>query len=387
MKKFRESLPHVAVLLRCTWITNRELIKGLLEYTRIEEPWTLSISTCHYDEPGEIDFDAIHCAGIVTDKPTPSILDYARRRRVPIITVLQEGQVSPEVIANVTCDNASVAKLAATHLMNAGFRHFAYVANRSCATWSKVRLVAFREALAEHGFLVTAFELGVNGGLDAFLAKLPKPCGLLVANDKRAVDVLRVAAESNIAIPDEIAVVSVDNDGILCETTRPTLSSIPWDTEKTGYEMARLLDEAIAKRRRKTPFTTVMYHGTTVVTRRSSAHVRSADALVRKCLDLMELNFAADISVTILARRLSVSRRTLERRFLVGTGKSVASALLGIRMAKAENLIRTTDKSLADIASLCGFCDASHLVKTFKRRSGVTPSSLRSEQSSERNKR
>ena len=106
MKKFRESLPHVAVLLRCTWITNRELIKGLLEYTRIEEPWTLSISTCHYDDPGEIDFDAIHCAGIVTDKPGPSILDYARRRHVPIITVLQKGQVSPEVIANVTCDKA-----------------------------------------------------------------------------------------------------------------------------------------------------------------------------------------------------------------------------------------------------------------------------------------
>ena len=380
MKKFRESLPHVAVLLRCTWITNRELIKGLLEYTRIEEPWTLSISTCHYDDPGEIDFDAIHCAGIVTDKPGPSILDYARRRHVPIITVLQKGQVSPEVIANVTCDNASVAKLAATHLVNAGLKHFAYVANRSCSAWSTARLVAFREALAEHGFEVSAFEFGVNDGLADFLDKLPKPCGLLAANDKRAVDVLRVAAEAGIAIPDGIAVVSVDNDGILCETTRPTLSSIPWDTEKTGYEMARILDEAVSKRRRKIPFTTVMYHGTTVVTRRSSAYVRSADALVRKCLDLMELNFASDISVTFLARRLSVSRRTLERRFLVGTGKSVASALLGIRMAKAENLIRTTDKSLADIASLCGFCDASHLVKTFKRRSGVTPSSLRSEQ-------
>ena len=379
MKTIRESLPHVAVLLRSSSITNRQLIKGMLEYTRIEEPWLLTIEMCHCDEPGEIDLDAIHCAGIVTDRPNTLILGYARRHRIPVITVLQDGQISPEVIANVTCDDASVANLAATHLVNAGFKNFAYVVNRSCAKWSKDRLEAFRDALAEKGFSVDAFESGATEGLTDFLEKLPKPCGLLVANDKRAVNVLRVASEAGIAIPDEIAVVSVDNDGILCETTRPTLSSIPWDTEKTGYETARILNESISKQRRKIQFQTIKYHGTTVVTRRSSAHVRSADALVRKCLDLMELNFASDISVNTLAKHLSVSRRTLERRFLAGTGESVAATLLGIRMAKAENIIRTTTKPLGEIAALCGFCDASHLVKTFKRRIGVTPSSLRSE--------
>ena len=378
MKKIRDSLPQVAVLLRSSCITNRELIKGMLEYTRIEEPWMLTIEMCHCDEPGEIDLEALHCAGIVTDRPNHKILEYARRHRTPVVTVLQEDQVSPEVIANVTCDDTSVAKLAATHLVNAGFRHFAYVGNRTCAAWSKARLGAFRDILAEQGFTVDSFELGANDGLADFLRQLPRPCGLLAANDMRAVEVLRTALEANVAIPDEIAVVSVDNDGILCETSRPTLSSIPWDTEKTGYEAARLLDEALSNRRRNIPFQTVMYHGTTVVTRRSSAHVRSTDALVRKCLDLMELNFSSDISVNAMARHLSVSRRTLERRFLAGTSKSVAAALLGIRMTKAENLIRTTGRPLGEIAVLCGFCDASHLVKTFKRRMGVTPSSLRS---------
>ncbi len=386
MKRIRQSLPHVAVLLRSSFITNRELIKGMLEYTRIEEPWMLSIEMCHCDEPGEIDLDAIHCAGIVTDRPSPLVLAYARQHRIPVITVLQDGQVSPEVIANVTCDDASVARLAATHLVNGGFKNFAYVVNRSCAKWSRDRLEAFRDALAEHGFSVDAYELGVNDGLSDFLVKLPKPCGLFVANDKRATDVLRIAFEANIAIPDEISVVSVDNDSILCETARPTLSSIPWDTEKTGYEAARLLDEAISKQRRKVRFQTIKYHGTTVVTRRSSAHVRSADALVRRCLILMELNFASEISVDTLARLLSVSRRTLERRFFTSTGESVAAALLGIRMAKAENLIKTTVKPLGEIAKLCGFCDASHLVKTFKRRTGMTPASLRSERSSERSR-
>ena len=385
MEKIRESLPHVAVLLRSSCITNRELIRGMLEYTRIEEPWMLSIEMCHCDEPGEIDLDAIHCAGIVTDRPNPSILDYARQHRVPVITVLQDGQISPEVIANVTCDDASVAKLAAKHLVNAGFEHFAYVVNRSCARWSKERLDAFRHELAEQGFSVDAYELGTNDGLAEFLGQLPKPCGILVANDKRAIDVLRIAFEANITIPDEIAVVSVDNDCILCETARPTLSSIPWDTEKTGYEAARILDAAISTRRRKVPFQTVMYHGMTVVARRSSAHVRSSDALVRRCLILMELNVASNLSVNALAQHLSISRRTLERRFLAGTGESVAAALLRIRMTKAENLIRTTTKSLGDIAKLCGFCDASHLVNTFKRRIGVTPSSLRSERSPGRN--
>ncbi len=379
MKTIRETLPQVAVLLRTSFITNRELIKGMLEYTRIEEPWMLSIEMCHCDEPGEIDLEAIRCAGIVTDRPNPSILDYAHRHRVPIVTVLQNGRVSPEVIANVTCDDTSVARLAATHLVDAGFTNFAYVVNRSCAKWSTDRLAAFREALAVHGFSADAFELGVNDGLADFLVKLPKPCGVFVANDKRAIDVLRIAYDSNIAIPDEIAVISVDNDDIVCETARPTLSSIPWDTEKTGYEAARLLDEAISKRKRNMRFQTVMYHGKTVVARHSSAHVRSADALVRKCLILMELNFAADISVDMLAKHLAISRRTLERRFLAGTGESIAASLLGIRMAKATNLIRTTSKPLVEIADLCGFCDASHLVKTFKRRTGATPSSLRSE--------
>lgn len=378
MKTIRETLPQVAVLLRTSFITNRELIKGMLEYTRIEEPWMLSIEMCHCDEPGEIDLEAIRCAGIVTDRPNPSILDYAHRHRVPIVTVLQNGQVSPEVIANVTCDDTSVARLAATHLVDAGFRNFAYVVNRSCAKWSADRLAAFRKALAEHGFSADAFERGGNDGLADFLVQLPKPCGVFVANDKRAIDVLRLAYDANIAIPDEIAVISVDNDDIVCETARPTLSSIPWDTEKTGYEAARLLDEAISKRKRNMRFQTVMYHGTTVVARRSSAHLHSADALVRKCLILMELNFSTDISVDMLAKHLNVSRRTLERRFLLGTGESIAASLLGIRMAKATNLIKTTGKPLDEIADLCGFCDASHLVKTFKRRTGATPSSLRS---------
>ncbi len=377
MKEIRESLPHVAVLLECAYVTNRELLKGFLEYTRMEEPWTLTIKTGRADEPGEIDFDAIRCAGIVTDNPDAAILSYARRRRVPVVTVLQDRRVTKDVVADVTCDNASVARLAADHLAGPGLRRFAYVGERSGAAWSQARSEAFHKALIAKGFSSEAYDPAAHGDLGAFLSSLKKPCGVFVANDTRAVDVIRAASESGITIPDELAVVSVDNDEILCETARPAISSIPWDTVETGRTAAKLLAEAILSRKRPAPFRTVFYSGTTVVARRSSAYVRVSDALARRCLGLMELNYASSLSVDDLAKRLFVSRRTLERRFLAATGKSVASALLSLRMAKAASLIRTTDQPLGEIAALCGFCDASHLVKTFKRHAGVKPSSLR----------
>ena len=281
MKKIRNSLPHVAVLLKSAYLTNRELLKGLLKYTRIEEPWTLTIKTGRADEPREIDFEAIRCAGIVADQPDEAILGYAHRRHIPVITILQDKQVSTDVVADVTCDNASVARLAADHLVATGFTHFAYVGERADAAWSRARYKAFRDALRERGVTDVADEPEGSARLADFLANLQKPCGLFVANDTRAVDVLRAAAEVDVSIPDEIGLVSVDNDDILCETSLPALSSIPWDTEKTGYEMARFLNEAIASSKRRQTFRTIYYRATAVVSRQSSAHILSSDALVR----------------------------------------------------------------------------------------------------------
>ena len=182
---------------------------------------------------------------------------------------------------------------------------------------------------------------------------------------------------AGLAVPDDIAILGVDDDEVICETATPALSSIPLSMEDAGFRAAELLDRVLATRRRPRRATDIIVTGTQVVARRSTARDAVADALVRRCRALMEANVGRPFNVADLVASLGVSRRTLETRFRAATGRSLNAEITDLRIRRAKTMLAKSSMPQAAIATACGFCDASHLNVIFRRHCGAPPSAFR----------
>lgn len=376
MTEIRQNKPRVAVLIEAVYYTSRSFLQGFLEYTRIYEPWTVTLRTGRGDERPSLETDAY--VGLVAERPTEDVRQYAARHAVPVITIIQGQKFPqpcpfPQVIANVNCNDSAVAQRAGEYLLAEKFDKFAYVGMDMDLPWSRRRGEVFARTVAPVG----ETRIFAGGSLADFLRSLPAGTGLFVASDPRAQEVLEVAKDAGVAVPDDVAVISVDNEELLCETASPPLTSIAWNTHALGYESARLLHAAIGRPLMSVPYREIFIEPSEVVVRKSTRRAHFSDAVIRRCLELMELNLSEKVSVAQLAKGVCLSRRVLERRFNDVVGKSPGVVLLDLRLARAEELLKRTSMPLAAIAERCGFYDASHLSNVFRRKKGVNPSSLR----------
>ena len=282
-------------------------------------------------------------------------------------------------------DAASVARLAAEHFLARGFAHYAFVGHDQAPPWSAARLAAFRRELAARGLACEAYP-GVPAGkrddlafrlrhLAAWLAARPRPLAVFAAFDARAREVLDACHAAGLGVPEDVAVLGVDDDPLMCEATLPSLSSVALDGEAAGHAAAAALDAALRGRpgaRRR-----IVLGGVRVEARGSTARFIGRDPLVAKVRALVAARLRDRLPVSELARELGVSHRTVEERFRAETGVPVGEAILRERLARAKDLLRTTALPCEEIAAACGICDASHLAHLFRRRFGAPPSAFR----------
>lgn len=385
--------PQVALLLSPSHFSNRQILHGILRYVQSHAPWSLDVRLGRDDEPARFDEASWKFAGVVADRLQPDLVRLARRHRTPLVLLHDVGAGLPRVAARIVCDNESVARAAAEHLIGRGFTRFAYVGAHGGQKWSVERSAAFAGELARHGFSCAVYPgSGSEGGgadgdsgsepaLGRWLKALEKPVAVFAAYDLRALGVLASCEGAGVAVPDEVAVLGVDNDVVLCETSAPSLSSVALTHEEAGYAAAAALEEAMsADGRRRAAVRRerlVTFCAKTVVARRSTACDDVTDALVRRCRALVEANVASRFGVADLARSLHVSRRTLETRFRAATGRSPGEEIAAQRVARAKTLLAHRSMSQAQIAAACGFTDASHMNVVFRRRCGAPPSAFR----------
>ena len=375
-------MPHVAVLLASPYTTHTQFLRGILGFTQINTPWTLDVRMERADEPTSFSAADWNYSGLITNRMPPDVAALVKRHRTP--TIMLNGK-SPGIrlVAAVSCDNADVAEMAAEFLTGKGFRNFAYVGELKGAEWSEERQAAFREAVHSRGFGCKVYRhnaahgTGDMANLQEWLSALPKPTAVFAANDSRARNVMDACARAGITIPSEIAVLGVDNDTVLCDTAHPPLSSIAMTTEQAGFRAAELLNSVISKGRRGIADISIQYKGMSVVERRTTAHDFTRDDLVRRCMELIEANIGKSFLVSDLAKSLGVSRRTLEVRVRVSTGRSISEEIGARRIQHAKSLLSQTGMTQAQIATACGFFDASHMNTVFHRLCGAKPSSFR----------
>ena len=277
-------------------------------------------------------------------------------------------------------DSVDVVKKAARELLSRDFGAYGYVHYRTRREWSIEREAIFRQELSARGKTVMTFDswnhpkdedsAAFARRLDAFVASLPKPCGVLAANDEMAVHVLRAATRSGIAVPEEMAVMGVDNDELVCENTVPTLSSVAPDFVRSGRLAAGLL----ARRFRKPDLEpVVLSFGLTPLERRHSTRkTERVDIRAVRAVEYVRQHACDGISAADVVREMGLKVRTAELRFREVAKRSIRDEIIAVRVARAKELLKDRRLNVNDIYFKCGYKDCRSLRAVFTKATGMS---------------
>ncbi len=374
MQKLIKKIPHVAIYLSLHIKTNRELLQGFLQYARLHGPWSIRI----YETPDAINIDEQPFTGAFGTFAGSSILRRFSSKRIPMVITDPMNMSRPpraKSFTIVACDNVPIGEAAADYFLSRGYTNFAYIGNESRSRWSEERGAAFMRHLATNGKGCMTHSSPADGELTHFLASLPRPAAVFAANDTRGSHVLDACRAAGISVPSDIAVLSCDNDELICETTTPPLSSIQFSTERAGSLAAEALDR-LMHGNIVSP-SPILYGFSSIVTRYSSESLLIPDRLVERALTYIRLNAMTRLHIPTLVSELHVSRRLLEKRFHNVTGRTIHAEITRMRLERARTLLIESSLGIETIAEECCFPSASHMGVVFKKHFGMTPSNYR----------
>jgi LacI family transcriptional regulator len=251
--------------------------------------------------------------------------------------------------------------------------------------WSRRRRDGFVQAVNLAGCECTSFVQARNRMLREWLQEqkqlaewlraLPKPAGLLACNDDRARQVVDACLAAGSSVPEEIAIVGVDNDEFVCNLSNPPISSVALGVEDAGYQAAQRLDQLMTGG--KPSSQDIVPATLAVVTRRSSEATAIQDAVVAQAVQFIRANCRKPIQVPDVLREVAASRRGLYGRFQHALGCGVHQYIKKVRVAKIERMLLDTDCSVAEIAKTLGFPSADHIASYFRSVRGINPLTLR----------
>ncbi len=273
--------------------------------------------------------------------------------------------------ANVMTSDYEIGFMAGRHLLQRGLTNFAYCGLSDDYYWSLGRKEGFKDAISEADMSVESFEL-LSGRqkLERWLADLPHPVGLMVCTDDCSVEVYKALDNLGLRVPDDIAVVGVGNDEIVCDFSTPPLSSVKLNLEEAGFRAASLLEGMIRKHEEKQDIEVQVFD---VVERQSSNFIAIEDKLVAQALQFIRDNRSKRISVEDVVAAVPASRRLLYRRFKEHLGRSIAHEIRRVRMNHAAVMLTNTNFSIAEICEQMGFDAPQNFSRTFMREKGITP--------------
>jgi LacI family transcriptional regulator len=289
-----------------------------------------------------------------------------------------------ERFPRVLADNTRVAQLAFDHLHGCGLRHFAFCSSpRGLHYLLDQRGDEFHRRVADAGFACA--ELGFwepgsnNKSLDdvlaAWLQHLPKPTGILASIDDCGFQVITACRHAGLRVPQEVAVLGVDNDSVLCNMSQPPLSSIDLNGPQIGYEAAALLDRLMQDQ--KPPAGPILVEPGGVVIRSSTDLLAFSDREMTAALRFIREHACDGIRVRDLLDRTSLSQRELERRFQYYLGRSPKAELLRVQIEQAQRLLSETNLSAKAIANRTGFRSEQYFSDAFFRECGLRPTVYR----------
>jgi LacI family transcriptional regulator len=389
-KKSGDGVRKVALLIETSNRYGRDLLYGVRDWMREGERWAIRFTEQGRRAPLPTWLKDWQGDGIIARVDSPQIAAALRRTRLPVVDVSAE-RFSSE-FSRVSIDNGAVARLAAEHLATKGFLDFAYCGDRRFL-WSRQRGVEFRRCLAEKGRRCVDFgepagtaKPGSDAEIRAiarWLKGLPKPVGVFACYDGRALQVLEACQLLGLHVPDQVAVLGVDNDELVCELANPPLSSVQPNARRSGYEAAALLARLMGGEK-KAVAPTHQVQPVRVVERQSTDVVAVADVKVAAALKFIRLHACEGMDVGDVLRAVPMSRTRLEQKFKALLGHSPHRQLVQQRIARAKHLLAESKIAISEVAEQAGFDNASYLSVAFRRETGLSPFAYRSKHGAQR---
>ncbi len=380
--KRKLQVPRILLLIETSRVYGRQLVEGIGRYSREHGPWSF-----HFEERGvhELSLRALSklkVDGVISRIRDPSAARKLQATGLPFV----ELHGNPKTCkTHVTVDEDAVARMAAEHLLDRGLKNLGFFSRRN-EWWLQIRRAAFVEHLRRLGYPCTSYAAPVrlqknndesarHSDLVKWLNALPKPAGILCATDMEALTLLETCRKAGIAIPDQVAILGVDNDSVICSVAWPRLSSIDLDARRVGYESAALLARIMDSG--TTPNTTILVPPKEVVIRESTDVLAIADAQVVQAARLIRQFACKGIDVSHVADHILMCRRTLERRFKACVGRTLKEEILRVKLGQAKILLSQSDYPLKRISDMSGFKSLHYFARAFRRETGTTPGRFR----------
>ena len=411
------------------WHHARSRMVGVLRYAH-KAGWTVRIVDGH--EPDvSVSTSALvrhwHLDGCIVDG------DIFKVTGVPVVYCDADPRRVRGRYWGISHDSRASARLAMQELLELDMPNYAFVGYCAQRRWSEERLGLFKREVAKTDAAMHIFPSGTGDflrwerNLTRWIAQLPRPCGILAANDRTGAAVLNACRDLCIAVPESVAVVGIDNDECICESTAPTMTSVSADYEESGFRAAEMLDEVMSGELSGPPFVRE-FPVVRIVRRQSTRKFDACAGLIKRALEYIRLNAcngvgAADTftpknvpasrtvkvytaegaliaeqtgsgTVTLTGLDFGTAeaglvyytvtedgydRRTLERNFKLATGRTLLDAVHEVRIERAQDLLRDKSVPIKVIYGQCGYADDMAFRRFFRTRTGVSPLAWRSQ--------
>lgn len=377
------AIRHVAVLIESSRAYGRGLLRGVARYNREHGHWSVYLQPHGLDHPPPPWLRRWHGDGILVRIGDRRMLRAVLATGMP--TVDLRGVVPGLGVPFIGVDNRAVADMAADHLLERGLSHFGF-----CGLPAGVhpQMDERREYFVErmrrsgHEVRVYATKAGPRTAWDreqdrlaAWVARLPKPVGIMTCHDDRGLQVLDACQSAGVAVPDEVALISVDDDELLCGMFTPQLTSIDVNPERIGYRAAELLDRMMGGE--SPPAEPLLLPPRGVALRQSTDTLAVDDPEIAAALRHIRGRACEGLRVEDLLRSIPVSRSVLERRFRALVDRSPKAEITRVQLERAKGLLSESHLTIDAVAARSGFRDARYLCDVFARKVGMTPGAYR----------
>jgi LacI family transcriptional regulator len=375
----KRKLLNVALLVETTRSYGREVLRGIVQHARVHGPWLLHL-------PDRAVIDSIPTREewngdgiIVQPHQDAKFIKQLVESGKPVVSL--SGPPGAGGLPTVIAHQSAVAEQAIAHFRERGFTRFAYCGSNSERVWPPTGEL-FRKAAESQGQACELYLPGYDpeartlrlAHLGSWLKSLRKPTALLAYNDLRAREVLDACQLVGVRVPEEIAVLGVSNDDLICDLSNPPLSSVIHNCRRIGFEAAAMLDRII--RGEKGP-AVVEVEPLGVKTRQSTDLLAIEDPEVATALRFIRENACGGIRVDDVLQEVAMSRRALEIRFREAVGRPPHMEIRRVQLERVKELLATTDYKLERISEMGGFSTAQYLAGLFHRVAGMTPGEYR----------
>lgn len=361
---------------------DRKLLRGLVRYSKENGPWLFYRMSSYYADllgkDGLLEWARTWQADAIIGQWKRDDVNFLKELDIPV--VLQNYHHRSTIFSNLTGDYEGTGAMAANFFIKKMYNNFAFFGINGLV-WSDERREGFKKEVEKHGgdFYYLEFDIysTVNRtAVSDWLKALPKPVALFCCDDAHALFISETCKINGIQIPEEISLLGVDNDDLMCSISDPPISSIVLDVEEGGYMIGKKIHSRITGE--LTENFNVVIEPTRIELRQSTERININDSNVLRVITYIENNFSKDIRIDSILDDVPLSRRSLEVRFKKETGTTIYQYILRCRCEHLAYMLVTTNRPIIEIAYEAGFTDYNNIARVFKKFYGCSPVEYRS---------